>query len=218
MTTESPTEAAATTELVRRIAAGDQRAEAELVELYSRGITYLLRHLIGDRQLSEDLHQETFRIALQKLRDSELRDPEKLSGFIRGIARNLSLAARRKTARHALTEDAEMQNESPDPAPSPLREMLRHEERRHIRQVLSELRSARDREVLYRFHIADEPREDICQALGLTSRQFNLVLFRAHQRFRQLLVKTEKRLQLNETGRSLHDADTPGRSTGFSRR
>ena len=191
-------QAEAASKLVHRIVAGDRGAEAELVELYSRGITFMLRHLTGDRQLSEDLHQETFRIVLQKVRDGQLRDAEKLSGFIRGIARNLALAERRKPHRRPSTDAGDVPEESVDPAPTPLAEVLRFEERRHVRQVLRELRSERDRQILYRYHIAEENKEEICRALGLTSRQFNLVLFRAHQRFRQLLVKTERRLQLSE--------------------
>jgi hypothetical protein len=35
------------------------------------------------------LYQETFRIALEKIRRGDVREPEKLSGFMGGIARNL---------------------------------------------------------------------------------------------------------------------------------
>ena len=195
-------------ELVQRITAGDQRAEAELVELYSRGISYMLRRLTGNRQLSEDLHQETFHIVLQKVRDGKLREPEKLSGFIRGIARNLMIAERRRPTRSSEADANDAPVEPVDPTASPLTEILRHEERRQVRRLLGELRSERDRQVLFRFHLAEEDKEEICGALGLTSQQFNVVLFRAHQRFRQLLEKTGKRLRLSESGNRLQSRNT----------
>ena len=51
---------------------------------------------------ADDLHQETFRVVLEKVRAGELREPEKLPGFIRQIAKNLCIADYRKTARRGM--------------------------------------------------------------------------------------------------------------------
>ncbi len=185
-------------DLVRRISDGDREAESRLVELHSRGLSYLLLHLTNDRSLSEDLHQETLRIVLEKIRRGELREPEKLAGFIRSTARNLSIAEFRKAARRPALEDVEAIGgpaEPADPAPSQLSRVLQEEDRRCVRHVLGELRSDRDRELLYRFHIAEEPKAEICDALGLSSRQFNLALHRARQRFKQLVEKSAPQLR-----------------------
>src|ERR1044071_3394981 len=90
-----PEEAEVATDLGRRIASGDPGAEGELVERYSRGVLYLLRRMAPE--LADDLHQETFRIALERLRRRELDEPEGLAGFLRGIARNLVIGERRKS-------------------------------------------------------------------------------------------------------------------------
>lgn len=95
------------TDLVRRIAAGDTAAEAALVERYSRGLLYLLRRLGAPPELAEDLHQETFRIVLERLRRRGLDEPAGLAGFLRGTARNLVMAERRKTARRRTDADPE---------------------------------------------------------------------------------------------------------------
>jgi len=185
-------------DLVRRISDGDRKAESRLVELHSRGLSYLLLHLTGDRSLSDDLHQETFRIVLEKIRRGELREPEKLAGFIRSTARNLSIAEFRKAARRPELEDVSAIGgpaEPADPAPNPLSRILQEEDRRCVRQVLGELPSERDRELLYRFHIAEEPKAEICEALDLSSRQFNLALHRARRRFKQLVEKSAPQLQ-----------------------
>jgi RNA polymerase sigma-70 factor (ECF subfamily) len=110
MSTEAgpdPAEAEIAADLVRRIAAGDASAEGELVQRYSRGLLYLLRRLASPPELAEDLHQETFRVVLERLRQRELDDPAGLAGFLRGTARNLALNERRKTARRRTDPDEE---------------------------------------------------------------------------------------------------------------
>ncbi len=173
-------------DLVRRITAGDREAEARLVELHGRGLTFLLQHLTGDHALAEDLYQETFRIVLEKARQGALREPGKLAGFIRGTARNLC----HRLARHPRTVDIEALAEPRDPAPNPLDDRLLEEDQRHVRRILRELASDRDRQLLYRFYIAEEPKERICAALGLGRRQFNVAIFRARQRFKKLLLSS----------------------------
>jgi hypothetical protein len=46
---------------------------------------------------------------------------------------------------------------------------------------------ARDREVLVRFYLDDQDREKICRELGLSEEHFNRVIFRARNRFRELV-------------------------------
>lgn len=181
---------ATATELVERIRDGDPSAEARLVERHSHGLRYLLLHLTGDPVLADDLHQDTFRIVLEKVRAGDLREPEKLAGFLRGTARHLVTGAFRQSSRHP-QKPLEDMGEPQDEAPDPLGRLLIDEDRLRVRRLLGELPSARDREILFRFHIAEEPKARICEDLGLTSRQFNLVLHRARRRFRELLPEVE---------------------------
>jgi RNA polymerase sigma-70 factor (ECF subfamily) len=76
-----------------------------------------------------------------------------------------------------------------DAAPGQLAQLLQKEKAGVVRQVLGELYSQRDREVLYRFYVAEEDKEQICIDLGLSSLHFNHVLFRARERFRNLYQK-----------------------------
>jgi RNA polymerase sigma-70 factor, ECF subfamily len=59
--------------------------------------------------------------------------------------------------------------------------------------VINELPSDRDRQILFRFYIAEEEKERICADLCLTGLHFNRVLFRARARYRELYEKTAKR-------------------------
>ena len=195
MSEESPerTEAEAAADLVRRIHAGDAVAETELVERYSRGLLYMLRRTAGDPALAEDLHQEAFRILLERLRERGLEEPERLAGFLHRTAKNLFVASYRKGARRKTDGEVEGMEAMPDPASGPLQETLRQEEARWVRRLIGELDTDRDREILYRFYIAEEEKDLICAGLGLSSLHFNRVLFRARQRFKEILEESRVR-------------------------
>lgn len=182
-----PDEPAVAADLVRRIGAGDRAAEAELAERYGRGLSYLLRRLSGDPALAEDLRQETLRLAIEKARTGGIREPERLAGFLRGAAKNLALAEHRR-GRNRFEEPADAtEADVPDSGADPLTRLLRDEEAALVRRLLGDLRSDRDREVLYRYYVAEEEKEAICSALGLGRVHFNLVLFRARERLGRLL-------------------------------
>lgn len=184
-------EAQVATDLGRRIASGDAAAEGELVERYSRGVLYLLRRLAPE--LAEDLHQETFRIVLERLRRRPLDEPKGLAGFLRGVARNLVIAERRKTARRRTDADEEELAQAVHPAPGQLSAVLLDEEAETVRQLIRELPTERDRQLLLRFYVTEEDKESLCADLGLDSLHFNRVLFRARQRFKELFLERRKK-------------------------
>ena len=188
-----PDEAEVATDLVRRIAAGDASAEATLVERYSRGLLYLLRRLGVSPELADDLHQETFRIVIERLRKKELDDPAGLAGFLRGTARNLVIAEHRKTARRKPDGDPDGLEQAVHPAPGQLQAVLLDEEADIVRRLIRELPTARDQQILMRFYVAEEEKESICSDLGLDSLHFNRVLFRARSRFKELLERFQGR-------------------------
>ncbi len=180
-------EAAVASDLTRRVAAGDRTAEEELVERYSRGVLFLLRRLSGRPDLAEDLHQETFRVVLERLRKSGIEDPARLVGFVQGTARRLFLGERRKHLRRKTDAAGDDLPDGADPAPSQLDSTLRDERAALVRRMLADLRPERDRRVLYRFYLAEEDKEHICRDLGLSHQHFNRVVYRARQRFKGLL-------------------------------
>lgn len=183
-----PDEAEVATDLVRRIGAGDASAEGELVERYSRGLLYLLRRLAPE--MADDFHQETFRIVLERLRRRGLDDPAALAGFLRGTARNLVVAERRKMVRRRTDLDDEELERAVHPGASQLSAVLLDEEAETVRRLIQELPTDRDRQLLMRYYVAEEEKETLCAELGLDSLHFNRVLFRARQRFKELLERS----------------------------
>jgi len=178
--------------LAERIRAGDKAAEKDLVERYSRGVRVILRNAGADRFSEDDLHQETFRIALEKIRKGDLRDPSMLNGFIAGLARNLATDHFRRKARLS-SEDPETLESVQSPHASALERLVDFEEAHCVRQVLEELGTKRDRELLRRFYLSSEDKDQICADFGLSSLQFNRVLFRARERYRELYERRRRR-------------------------
>ncbi|HEY0514233.1 MAG TPA: sigma-70 family RNA polymerase sigma factor [Thermoanaerobaculia bacterium] len=186
--------------LVRRIQEGEPAAESELVARFSRGLLLMLRRLVRNPALADDLHQETFALVLGKIRRGEVREPEKLAAFIRGTARNLFIADRRKEARYRSLDDGGEEAEGTRPeraladrGPAPLDRVLADEETRQVRRLLDELRFDRDRQLLFRFYLSDEGKEEICADLEIEPERFHQVLFRARERLRELWERAEKR-------------------------
>lgn len=179
--------------LVQRILAGDRSAEEDLVHRYRCGVAVIVRRIVWDSFATDDLCQETFRIVLEKTRQGDLREAERLSGFICGVARNLAIEYLRRTRQMASLEEVEETSLVSDHVPDPLSTLLEEEKLKAVRQVLQELTTMRDREILRRFYLLEEDKDRICASLGLSSLHFNRVLYRARERFRELYEQSREK-------------------------
>ncbi len=182
--------------LADRIRASDAAAEQELIERYSRGVKVILRNAGADASAVDDLHQETFRIALEKIRLGGLRDAAGLSGFMASLARNLATDHFRRGKRPAISDPATLESVQ-SPELGALDRIVAGEQARCVRQVLEELSTERDREILRRFYLSSEAKEKICEDWGLSSLQFNRVLYRARERYRELYERASSRRDMS---------------------
>lgn len=146
------------------------------------------RHTNG-RPEAEDLFQDTFRLVIEKLRRGELREPAKLPGFLAQIARSLAIEHYRKTQRRKTEPDSDAITDVAASGSGPLSELLNREDAGIVRRVIQELGTERDRDILLRFYIAEEDKERISADFGLSSLQFNRVLHRARERYRDLYLE-----------------------------
>ena len=174
-------------EIAERVQAGAAGAENELYERYRRGIAMILRQMTRTREDAEDLFQETFRLALEKIRGGDLREPDRLPQFMNSVARNLAISQYRKRTRRGGDESLEAVDEKVFAIGGGQYEKLQRQQKASLALgVLKELPNPRDRELIYRFYIAEDDKSAICADLGLSSLHFNRVIFRAKQRYRQL--------------------------------
>jgi RNA polymerase sigma factor (sigma-70 family) len=173
--------------IVSRIQQGDKNAEQQLVATYYRGIYFILNRQTKNPSLSEDLAQDTFILVIQKAREGIINNPAAINAFIRQIAVNLLIAYIRKESRrdtHSV-EDIEIH------APTDQLEISRaiHSEKTLalVEQLINELPTDRDRNILRSYFVYDLSKQQICENLDLSLEHFDRVLFRARQRLKQLI-------------------------------
>jgi RNA polymerase sigma-70 factor (ECF subfamily) len=178
--------------LVKLIQSGERTAEAELYRRYQSGVLYLLKRRCGDVMQAQDLRQETFRIVLERLRQQGLEQPQQLARFIHRVAENLFIGEVRKVQRRQTYADTDGLASVPDHQLHALDLLSREDTALSTRQLLSELSTDRDRQLLQLYYLEDREKTEICQQLSLSPAHFDRVLYRAKQRFRKLLLKQVK--------------------------
>jgi RNA polymerase sigma-70 factor, ECF subfamily len=190
---DSDSEPQIAADLCARIHQGSRDAEELMVRRYGAGLLRLLKLRTRDAELALDLRQDTLRVAIERLRRSMLEDPTGLAAYLRSVALNLLIAQRRKDTRRATTPDSEAIESAADERGGPFDNVSREQMRQAVGVLLNELGTPRDRDLLTRLYIQDEDKATICAALAVDSVHFNRVLFRAKQRFRQLLLQAGRR-------------------------
>jgi RNA polymerase sigma-70 factor (ECF subfamily) len=189
---ERESEQAAATALVERIRNGDERAEGELVARYSRPLLFMLRRRTGDPALADDLHQDAFRIVIERLRDRGINEPARLAGFIQSTGRNLVIGAIRRRQRRQTYADSDTVEATADEAHGGQADAVDAAQAAlHVHRLLKQLGSERDRAILIRFFLYNEDKASICDGLGLSAVHFNRVLYRAKKRFREVLEDSD---------------------------
>lgn len=171
--------------LVDRIRSGDPSGMEELYKMFSTGIRFLLYRQLGPQDLDDKVH-DIFVIVTQAIRNGELREPERLMGYVHTVLRR-QVASHIDRAVHQRRNrvDVDFQEFVSDKRPNPEREAI---ERENLSLAMSVLQSIpkRDREVLSRFYLNEESAEDICRNMDLSDTQFRLIKSRAKARFGEL--------------------------------
>jgi RNA polymerase sigma-70 factor (ECF subfamily) len=67
--------------LVSQIQTGDEAGMEQLYKLFSRGIRYYLYRQLGPQELEDKVH-DTFLIVVGAIQRGDLREPERLMGFV----------------------------------------------------------------------------------------------------------------------------------------
>ncbi len=151
------------------------------------GLKAQLTRVTRNADVAADLLQDAIVTALRKLRTGEIEHRRQLDGYVYRVALNHFRNYRRKDK--SAVSDPEGANALEDAAAEarPALTVQSEQWAGVVRRLLREMSSPRDREVLVRFYLKEEERGDLCRSLGLTDLQFNRVIFRARERFRELL-------------------------------
>jgi RNA polymerase sigma-70 factor (ECF subfamily) len=171
--------------LVSQIKAGEETGMEQLYKLFSRGIRYYLCRQLGPQELEDKVH-DTFLIVVNAIRRGDLREPERLMGFVRTVVRR-QVAAYIEQAVHNRREQADLETgiTVADRKQNPEQEAMVRQKAELMESALSAL-SDRDREILVRFYLKEEPQEQICREMDLTETQFRLLKSRAKAKFGEI--------------------------------
>ena len=185
------------TGLVRRIREGDPSGMEELYRKFSRGVRFYLCRQLGPQELDDRVH-DTFLIVLQAIQRGELREPERLMGFIRTIVKR-QIAGHIDNAVQSRRDfqDVEPDGSLPDEGESP-EETVISRQRVEIMETVLRSVSRRDREILTRFYLMEQTQEEICAEMDLSDTQFRLLKSRAKARFGELGRRTLTRRPLHK--------------------
>ena len=171
--------------LVDQVRHGEDIGMEQLYRLFSRGIRYYLCRQLGAQELDDKVH-DTFLIVVHAIQRGDLREPERLMGFVRTIVRR-QVAAYIDEAVHSRREQAELDtgHAIADLKENPEQIAMARQQADLMKSVLASL-SQRDREILERFYIKEEPQDQICEDMHLSETQFRLLKSRAKARFGEI--------------------------------
>jgi RNA polymerase sigma-70 factor, ECF subfamily len=173
---------------VDREVATDGRPTTQELLRDMAGLQSQLARVIRDRDLAADILQDAVVTALQKLRAGEISDRAQLDGYVYRVALNHFRNHLRKDKSRVSDHDAQADLIDTDGREPPA-SIQAAQWARLVKQMLKEITPARDRELLVRFYLYEETKEQLCQSLGLSDLHFNRVIFRARERFRALLTR-----------------------------
>lgn len=174
---------------------GRDAAYRELVRRYERPVFSLVYRMVRDRELAEDLAQETFVKALNAI--ESYRPEFKFSSWIFKIANNAAIDHLRRRELDTLSLDGSPNAETPDAVEAtalqvsdrtetPLEELEARELGGAIEVAIGQLRPEYRACILLR-HVEGRPYEEIAEMLSLPLGTVKTYIHRARNELRQAL-------------------------------
>jgi RNA polymerase sigma-70 factor (ECF subfamily) len=180
-------------DLLCRINNREATAVGELYSLISRGILFFLRRRLPIEESKDRLH-EVFLILVEAIQDGRIEDPRAFPGYAVTVAKRQAWTQIRSRSggRECNFEEGVMERVFADPKDDPYKMIADAEQRALLNRALG-LLHPRQREVLRRFYIHEESKEEICASMNLTETQFRLLKSRAKARFGEVGRDTLRR-------------------------
>ena len=174
--------------VVQQIRAGQPPGEEDLYRNLVSGARLFLQRRLGTPDV-EDLVHDMFVIVVETIRRGDLREPERLMGFVRTVLhRQMSLGISRMVHKRETSINLESAAALTAAEPTPEQRVAARQKAAIMKQVLRKM-SARDREILTRFYLREQSPERIRAEMRLTETQFNLLKSRAKARLTELIQR-----------------------------
>jgi RNA polymerase sigma-70 factor, ECF subfamily len=171
--------------LVRRIQTGAADALTELYHVFGRGVRFVMLRQLGPQDIDDRVH-DVFLIVVKAIQKGELRDPERLMGFVHTIVRR-QVATRIDRLVQARRDHVPLEQYTvvAAHADTPEEQAMAGQQVQLMLKVLRRM-SLRDCDILTRFYIHEQSSEQICREMELTETQYRLLKSRAKARFGDL--------------------------------
>lgn len=175
-------------EYIQRLKDGDCETERHFASYFGELLLIKLRARLRDRQIIEDLRQETFVRVLTALKSSNrLNSPESLGAFVNSVCNNLLFELYRGGLKWRLVE-MDDRFDPPDDRVTAESRMAMEERSEEVRQVLDEL-SPKDRQLLRMVFYEEVDSAHICNSFGVQREYLRVLIHRAKSRFRECLLR-----------------------------
>lgn len=180
-------------EVVDNVRNGSPEGLEQLYRVF-RMISGSLRRQVGFQDYEDRMH-DIFLLVVDAIREGRVREPGALPSYIHGVARLSTCSKIGIRARHQrLSGVLQHWETSRSERDTPEDQLAEQQRVKIMRELLSTL-SDREREVLTRFYLREQSKEQICAELNITSTQFRLTKSRAKQRLGRMGAEHRQREQ-----------------------
>ena len=177
-------------QLIRKILSGDDEAFNALVQKYQKSVHTLVWRKIGDFHYAEEITQDTFLQAYEKL--STLKDPSQFAGWLYAIVNRLCIGwmRKQKPAKQPLddTSGKAIDNLTYERYVSEQRESEAIERRYEIVEELLGKLPESEREVMTLYYLGEMPTKEIGELLDVP---VNTIVSRLHRARKRLQADQE---------------------------
>jgi RNA polymerase sigma-70 factor, ECF subfamily len=188
--------------IVDEIMAGSETAVENLYRSL-RSVRYSLSHQIGSAR-ADDAYHDVIVDLISAIKKGAIRESDSLPSYAMAIARGKVCSQIREMMRERRFIDVTTLVLGGDASESPEQLVLSSERQAIAERVLRAL-PARNQEVLIRFYLDGESREEIMAAMSMSDNQFRLIKSRAKIRYTELVRQAMTRAQCHGPVQSAHD-------------
>ncbi|HME10036.1 MAG TPA: sigma-70 family RNA polymerase sigma factor [Bryobacteraceae bacterium] len=170
-------------ELVDRIQQGHPSGMEQLYGIAKNFTLFLVRQL-GNEDVQDKVH-DVFVTTAQAITSGKLRDPERLVPFVTTVTRFYTYGQIERRSRLRKMESNVEELNMADARVDLEQSAYRRQRREIVTEILDNMKD-RDRDLLDRFYMQEQSKEQICREMQLTPTQFRLFKSKAKSRFAKL--------------------------------
>ena len=174
-------------EYLKRLIDGDEATERHFTSYFSDHLRIKLRSRLRSSQLVDDVRQETFLRVFRGIRNARsIEQPERLGAYVNSVCNHVLFENFRSQRKYQGTG-----HEEPDRADcswDPDESFVNEDMKRQVRETLAEM-PERERRLLEAMFLEDRDKDEICKEFGVDREYLRVLLHRAKNRARGILIK-----------------------------